>query len=96
MPFNFFIGITLKQRYTLFSYYKQDETLKHKSLACVSDMLQHDVYTVYTFQKTIIFNVVKKDLLQIEKSVYFSDGYIAQYKNYNLLHHYRDHALYAE
>ena len=45
-------------------YYKQDGTLKHKSLACISDMLQHDVRTVYTFQKTIIFNVLKKDLPQ--------------------------------
>ena len=49
-------------------YYKQDGTLKHKSLACISDML--DVHTVYTFQKTIIFNIVKKDLPQIEKVIY--------------------------
>ena len=81
-------------------YYKQDGTLKHKSLVYISDMIQHDVNTVYTFQKTIIFNVVKKDLPQIEKVIYFSDGCSGQYKNNknftNLLHHYRDYALYEE
>ena len=82
-------------------YYKQNGTLKHKSLACISDMLQHDVHTVYTFQKTIILNVVKKDLLQTEKVIHFSDGCCSgQYKNHknftNLLHHYCDYALYAE
>ena len=46
-------------------YYKQDGSLKDKSLACISDMLRHDVHTVYTFQKTIIFNVVKNDLPQM-------------------------------
>ena len=69
-------------------------------MACISDMLQHDVHTVYTFQKTIILNVVKKDLLQIEKVIHFSDGCSGQYKNHknftNLLHHYCDYALYAE
>ena len=50
-------------------YYKQDGTLKRKSLACISDMLQHDVHTLYPFQKTLILNVVKKDLLQIEKVI---------------------------
>ena len=81
-------------------YYKQNGTLKHKSLACISDMLQQDVHTVYTFQKTIILNVVKTDLLQIEKVIYFSDGCSGQYKNHinftNLLHNYCDYALYAE
>ena len=81
-------------------YYKPDGTLKHKSLACISDMLQHDVHTLYAFQKTIILNVVKKDLPQIEKLIYFSDGCSGQYKNHknftNLLHHYHDYALYAE
>ena len=54
---------------------------------------------IYKQQESFLKNkkvVVKKDLPQIEKSVYFSDGYIAQYENCNLLHHYRDHALYAE
>ena len=81
-------------------YYKQDGTLKHKSLACISDMLQHDVHTLYAFQKTIILNVVKKDLPQIEKVIYFSDGCSGQYKNHknftNPLYHYSGYALYAE
>ena len=81
-------------------YYKKDGTLKHKSLACISDMLQHDVHTPYAFQKTIILNVVKKDLPQIEKVIYFSVGCSGQYKNHknftNLLHYYYDCALYAE
>ena len=45
-------------------------------------MLQHDVHTFYTFQKTIIFNVVKKDLPQIEKVIYFSDGCSGHNKNH--------------
>ena len=65
-----------------FICYKQDGTLKHKSLACISDMFQHDVLTFYTFQKTIISNVVKKDLPQIEKVMYFSDGCSGHYKNH--------------
>ena len=77
-------------------YYKQDGTLKHTRLACISDLLQLDVHTVYTFQKTIIFNVGKKDLPQIEKMIYFSDGSSGQYKNNknftNLLHHYHNYA----
>ena len=60
------------------TYYKQNGILKHKSLPCISDIFQHDVHTVYTFQKTIIFNVVKKDLPQIEKLIYFSDDYSGQ------------------
>ena len=63
-------------------YYKQNGTLKHESLACISDMLQHDMHTVYTFQKTIILNVMKKDLPQIEKVIYFSDGCSGQYKKH--------------
>ena len=43
--------------------------MKHKTLACISDMLQHDMHTVYSFQKTITLNVVKKGLLQINISV---------------------------
>ena len=66
-------------------YYKQDGTLKHKSLACISDMLQHDVHALYAFQKTIILNVVKKDLQQIEKVIHFSDGCSGQYKNHKNL-----------
>ena len=62
-------------------YYKQGGTLKYKSVACISDMLQDDVHKVYRFQKAIIFNVVKKDLPQIEKVIYFSDGCSEQYKN---------------
>ena len=64
MSFSPFIGIT----HHIVIYYKQDGTLKHKSLACISDML--DVHTVYTFQERIISNIVKKDLPQIEKMIY--------------------------
>ena len=43
---------------------------------------------------------MKKDLLHIEKVMYFSDGWSGQYKNHknftNLSHHYCDYALYAE
>ena len=81
-------------------YYKQDGTLKYKSLACISDMLQDDMHKGYRFQKAIIFNVVKKDLPQIEKVIYFSDGCSEQYKNQkhfaNLLHHYCNYPLYIE
>ena len=62
--------------------YKQDGTLKHKSLASISDMLQHDVHTIYTFQKTIIFNVGKKALPQIEEVIYFSETCSGEYKNH--------------
>ena len=83
-----------------FIYYKQNGTLKHKSLACISDVLQQDVHTVYTFQKTIILNVVKQDLPQIKKVIYFSDGCSGQYKNHkcftNLFYHYCNYLLYAE
>ena len=48
-------------------YYKQDGTLKHKSLPCISDVLQQDVHAVYTSKKTIIFNVGKKDLPQVHR-----------------------------
>ena len=72
---SFHWNLTLRHQYILLViYYKHDGTLKHESLACISDMLQHDKHTVYTFQETIIFNVVEKDLLQIEKVIYFSDS----------------------
>ena len=81
-------------------YYKQDGTLKYNSLACISDMLQHYVHALYAFQKAIILNVAKKDIPQIEKVLYFSDGCSGRYKNHknfsNLLNHYCNYALYAE
>ena len=85
---------TQAMMHPFFINYKQDGTLKHKSLVCISDMLQHDVHTVYTFQKTIIFNVLTKDLPQVEKVIYFSE--YKNHKNFtNLLHHYRNYALHA-
>ena len=58
------------------------------------------MHALYAFQKTIILNVVKKDIPQTEKVLYFSDGCSGQYKNHkiftNLVNHYCDYALYAE
>ena len=71
-------------------YYTQNETLKRRSFVCFSDLLQLDVHIVHTFQNTIIFNVVKKEQLHIEKEIHFSDDHGGHYKNHknftNFLH----------
>ena len=91
---SFHLNNTQAMMHPFFINYKQDGTLKHKSLMCISDMLQHDVHTVCAFQKTIIFNVLTKDLPQVENVIYFSE--YKNHKNFtNLLHQHCNYVLHA-
>ena len=60
----------------------------HTSLACISDLLQHDVNAVYAFQYIIIHEFIKNELSQITNINYFSDGQYKNHKNFtNFFHH---------
>ena len=70
-------------------YWKNNnDELMHTSLACISDLLQHDVNAVYAFQYTIIHEFIKNELSQITNMNYFSDGQYKNHKNFtNFFHH---------
>ena len=75
--------------FTVVIHYKEDNTLKHRTLAMLSDCLTHDTIAVYEFQK-IITHYLKENFLP-RKMIYFTDGAAQHFKNkynfINLLHH---------
>jgi hypothetical protein len=62
-------------------YYKAEGALHSKSISIISDCLKHSVSAVHCFIKSLLFNVLKPDMPNIEKVYYFSDGCAGQYKN---------------
>ncbi|KAE8738597.1 hypothetical protein FOCC_FOCC015922 [Frankliniella occidentalis] len=81
-------------------YFKGSETDEKKqySFAVISDCMEHNSVTFYTFQKKLIDHL--KEKYNIEKIYYFSDGCGGQYKNRkmaaNLCYHERDFGIKAE
>ena len=62
-------------------YYKEKGQLVEKSFCFLSDDLNHDTCFVYKVQTDLV-NAVKKELQQLKKFEYFSDGCSGQYKNF--------------
>ena len=48
-------------------YFKKYGKLKHKSFACISDYMQHDVFSVYACQATVINELTKVEMPQINE-----------------------------
>lgn len=60
-------------------HFKKYDKLEHKSSLCVSDHKQHDVFSVYACQATLINELAKFEMSQISKIIYFSDGCSGKY-----------------
>lgn len=84
--------------FTTVIYYKEVDELKHRSLAILSDNLNHDTVAVYEFQK-IITNHLKENF-KATKIFYFTDGAPQHFKNKynfaNLLNHKNEFGIAAE
>lgn len=80
-------------------YYKCNTELKCKSICFISDCLNHNTTTFFSFQKSLLQHL-RKELPHLKNVIYFSDGSSAQYKNYknfiNLCHHEEDYGMTAE
>ena len=61
-------------------YYKEKGQLVGKSFCFLSDDLNYDTCFVYKVQTDLV-NAVKKELQQLKKFEYFSDGCAGQSKN---------------
>lgn len=70
--------------FTVVIYYTENNELKHKSLAIISDNLCHDTIAVYVYQK-IIIDYLKKDF-DPKKIYYVSDGAAQHFKNKTSFH----------
>ena len=79
-------------------YYRENDDLKHESVAIISDNLNHDTVSVYEYQKFIL-NYLKGHH-QLKKIYYITDGAAQHFKNknnfQNLLHHEEDFKIKAE
>lgn len=84
--------------FTVVIYYREREVEKHKSIAIISDNLNHDTVAVYEYQK--IITQFLKDNFVPKKIYYFSDGASQHFKNKsnfeNLRHHEEDFGMPAE
>lgn len=80
-------------------YYKDNDIVKHINYAAISECLKHDTIAVHLFQTDLI-KLMKKEIADIKKIIYFSDGASAQYKNIknfaNLCFHEEDFGINAE
>lgn len=79
-------------------YYKENGSIKHKSLVFLSDSTRHDTAAVYTVQKVLIPHIKKN--VCVKKLIYFSDGAKQHFKNrfqmINLVYHEADFGVPAE
>ena len=84
--------------FTTVVYYKENQDLKHISIAIISDNLNHDTVAVYEYQKIIISHL--KSNFIVKKIYYLTDGAGQHFKNkstfQNLLFHQKDFGVPAE
>lgn len=80
-------------------YYKENSEVKHKSNVFLSESLKHDTAAVYTVQ-TLLIPEIKKDVKNLKKIIYMTDGAKQHFKNKfqiaNLVHHKEDFNVQAE
>lgn len=80
-------------------YIKENDKVVCKSMCIISDYLSHNAIAVYIFIRTVI-QFLKSTVQGIEHIHYFSDGSVAQYKNYknfaNLCCHLDDYGITAD
>ena len=84
--------------FTVVVYYKQNDELKHVSIALISDNLNHDTIAFYEYQKIVISYL--KTNFAVKKVYYLTDGAGQHFKNksnfQNLLFHEKDFGVTAE
>lgn len=82
-----------------FAVYYVEEKLQCASICIISDCLRHDTVVVH-ISLVYVIEYLKKLVGEIKYIYYFSDGSVAQYKNYknfiNLCHHEKDFGMPAE
>ena len=80
-------------------YLSESGKAKCLSICVITDCLRHDTTTVHAFVSNVLAHL-KKELPNITKVIYFSDGAASQYKNHknfsNVCNHENDHGLKAE
>lgn len=85
--------------YTAVIYYKENNSVTHKSLVIISDCLTHDSIAVFVYSE-IINAFIKTISEKPAKLYYFSDGAPQQFKNYknimNVYFHEQDYGVPAE
>ena len=80
-------------------YYRPSagEPIKHDSFLVISECNEHDIFSVYLFQKRLLSYL--HDKYDNSKLYYMSDGCAAQYKNrnnfINLTYHFSDFGVLA-
>lgn len=81
-------------------YYRDGEVVKHLNVVIISDCLCHDTVAVHLYQRKLIDYLRTRLEFKINKIIYFSDGAVAQYKNYknfvNLCYHLTDFGIKAQ
>ena len=84
--------------FTVVVYYKQNNELKHVSIAVISDKLNHDTIAVYEYKKIVVSYL--KTNFTVKKVYYLTDGAGQHFKNKsnfpNLLFHEKDFEVTAE
>ena len=50
-----------------------DETLEHRNVCIISDIAEHNTYTVYAFLQVLI-DYLKVEFPEVQKVYYFTDG----------------------
>ena len=84
--------------FTVVIYYRENDDLKHLSMAIISENLNHDTISVYEYQKIIISYL--KSHFTVSKIYYITDGAGQHFKNksnfYNLLFHEKDFGIPAK
>ena len=80
-------------------YLSESGKAKCLSICVITDCLRHDTTMVHAFVSNVLAHL-KKELPNITKVIYFSDGAASQYKNHknvsNVCNHENDHGLKAE
>ena len=81
------------------AYWRVQGELRHQSYCCISDATKHDTNMVHAFIGDIITEI-RKDVPNLAKIHYFTDGCAAQYKNkknfINVCHHQQDFGIPCE
>ncbi len=69
-------------------YFKKNNEISVKTFCAISNSLEHNTVTFYSFQNSLMGHL-KKDFPNIKKILYFSDGCAAQYKNKKKLYKFK-------
>lgn len=66
-------------------YFRQNDTLQHKSIVVISDHMKHNNLAVYSIIDTIM-PTIKSTVPELKHIHFFTDGCGGQYKNYKMFY----------